>query len=92
MDKSDAICEMTFQCSKELKDFSDTDAPHIKFCSDCQHHVEVITTEEELIDAADRKACVTILDDRIARKRVDPGLKGLPERLTGAIALRKDCD
>jgi len=34
MNKSDAICEMTFQCSKELKDFSDTDNPHIKFCSD----------------------------------------------------------
>ena len=31
MDKSDAIYEMTFQCSKELKDFSDTDPLQLKF-------------------------------------------------------------
>ena len=31
MDKSDAIYEMTFQCSKELKDFSDTDPSQLKF-------------------------------------------------------------
>jgi hypothetical protein len=92
MDKSDAICEMTFQCSKELKDFSDTRDPNIKFCSDCQHHVEVITTEEELIDAADRKAYVTILDDRIAKTRVITYMKGEPRRTTGVIARRKDRD
>ena len=31
MDKSDAIYEMTFQYSKELKDFSDTDPSQLKF-------------------------------------------------------------
>jgi hypothetical protein len=45
----------TSQCCKKLKDSSDIEFPHLKFFSDRQHHVEVITAGEELIDAAERK-------------------------------------
>ena len=53
-------CDLAFVCGKQLNDLIPTDRMDARYCSDCNKHVFMVSTDEEITMAKMLRRCVAI--------------------------------